>query len=154
MKAIRRRRLTKKGDTVMKRITAIALLAIANLALAGTSFAQSNGVQSNVPFDFTVGNKVLPAGTYQVTTQPGGYIVIKNHDKPIAMLTLVDQDGTRSKNGGEMIFHKYGDQYFLSKILCDSADMNVELHRSKAEKQVLLQQAMVHPRSEVVIAAR
>ena len=45
----------------MKRITAIALLAIANFAMAGTSFAQSNGVQADVPFDFTVGNRLLPA---------------------------------------------------------------------------------------------
>ena len=50
----------------MKRITAIALFAIANFALAGTSFAQSNGVRANVPFDFTVGNKLLPAGTYTI----------------------------------------------------------------------------------------
>ena len=50
----------------MKRITAIALLAIANFALAGTSFAQSKGVRANVPFDFTVGKKLLPSGTYTI----------------------------------------------------------------------------------------
>jgi hypothetical protein len=140
----------------MKRITAIALLAIANLAMAGTSFAQTEGVQAKVPFDFTVGNKVLPAGTYRIQSQTksGAVIVIRNHDKPIAMLTTVDQDGTRSKDGGKLIFHKYGDQYFLSEILCDSADMNVALHPSKAEARVRLQQAMVHPSSEVFIAAR
>jgi hypothetical protein len=140
----------------MKRITAIALLAIANLAMAGTSFAQTEGVQAKVPFDFTVGNKVLPAGTYRIQSQPksGAVIEIRNHDKPIAMLTTVDQDGARSKDGGKLIFHKYGDQYFLSEILCDSADMHVALHPSKAEARVRLQQAMVHPSSEVFIAAR
>jgi hypothetical protein len=140
----------------MKRITAIALLAIANLAMAGTSFAQTAGVQANVPFDFTVGNKVLPPGTYRIQSQwkSGPTIVIKNHDKPISVMTLVDQDGARSKTGGKLIFHKYGDQYFLSEILCDSADMNVALHPSKAEKRVKLQQAMIQPSSEVFIAAR
>jgi hypothetical protein len=138
----------------MKRITATALLAIANLAMAGTSFAQSKGVQANVPFDFTVANQVLPAGTYKIQTELDGLIVIKNHDKPISVLTLVDQDGTRSKNGGKLIFHKYGDQYFLSEILSDSASMNVKLHPSKAEKRVRLQQAMVNPSSEVFIASR
>ena len=138
----------------MKRITATALLAIANLAMAGTSFAQSNGVQANVPFDFTVDNQVLPAGTYRIQTQSPGLIMIRNHDKPISVLTLVNQDGTKSPNGGKLIFHKYGDHYFLSEILCDSARMNVELHPSKAEKRVQLQQAMVKPSSEVFIAAR
>ena len=136
----------------MKRITATALLAIANLAMAGTSFAQSKGVQANVPFDFTVGNQVLPAGTYKIQAQSEGVIAIKNHDKPIELLTLVDQDGTRSPKGGKLIFHKYGDHYFLSEVLCDSASMNVELHPSKTEKRVRLQQAMVNPSSEVFIA--
>src|SRR5271156_5209396 len=107
----------------MKRIKAIALLAIANLAMAGTSFAQSKGVQANVPFAFTVGNQVLPAGTYRIESESNVLIEIKNHDKPISMFTLVDQDGTTSPNGGKLIFHKYGDQYFLSRILCDSANM-------------------------------
>ena len=138
----------------MKRITATALLAIANLAMAGTSFAQSNGVQANVPFDFTVDNQVLPAGTYRIQTQSPGLIMIRNHDKPISVLTLVNQDGTKSPNGGKLIFHKYGDHYFLSEILCDSASMNVELHPSKAEKRVQLQQAMVNPSSEGFIATR
>ena len=138
----------------MKRITAIALLAIANFALAGTSFAQSYGVKADVPFDFTVANKLLPAGTYTLIAESTGLIEIKNHDKPIAVLTLVTTDGNRSSNGGKLIFHKIGDQYFLSEILSDWAPMNVTVPRSKAEKRVLLQQAMVHPTSEVFIATR
>jgi hypothetical protein len=138
----------------MKRITAIALLAIANFALAGTSFAQSRMVKANVPFDFTVGKQLLPAGTYTIKTQSSGLIVIKNHDKPITVLTIVDQAGDRSPNGGKLMFHKYGDQYFLSEILCDWAGVDVVVHPSKVEKRVLLQHAMVHPSSEVFIAAR
>ena len=50
----------------MQRITAIALLATADFAMAGVLFAKSNGVQANVPFDFTVGSKLLPLGTYKI----------------------------------------------------------------------------------------
>jgi hypothetical protein len=138
----------------MKRITAIALLAIANFALAGTSFAQSNGVKADVPFDFTVANKLLPAGTYTLKAESTGLIEIKNHDKPIAVFTLVTPDGNKSKNGGKLLFHKIGDQYFLSEILSDWSTMNVTVPCSKAETRVRLQQAMVHPTSEVFIATR
>ncbi len=138
----------------MKRITAIALLAIANFAMAGTSFAQSKVVKVNVPFDFTIGKHLLPAGTYNIKTESSGLIVIKNHDRPITLLTLADTDGNRSPNGGKLIFHKYGDRYFLSEILCDDADMDVAFRPSKTEKTVRLQQAMVNPSSEVFIAAR
>lgn len=85
----------------MKRTTAIALIAMANFALAGTSFAQSNGVRATVPFDFTVGSKLLPSGTYTIQKQStnGNVIVIRSHDKPIATLSLVNQDSNKSPNG-------------------------------------------------------
>jgi hypothetical protein len=138
----------------MKRITAIALLAIANFAMAGTSFAQSQSVRAKIPFDFTVGKQLLPAGTYTIKAKSSGLLVIQNHDKPVTVLTIAEQDGARSPNGGKLMFHKYGDQYFLSEILCDSEDIDVKVPSSKTEKRFQLQQAMVHPSSEVFIAAR
>jgi hypothetical protein len=145
-----------KGETVMKRTTAIALIAMANFALAGTSFAQSNGVRATVPFDFTVGSRLLPPGTYTIERESrnANVIMIRNHDKPIATLSLVHQDGNKSPNGGKLLFHKYGGQYFLSEILCDQAGMNVELSPSKTEKRAQLQQATLKPSSETVVAAK
>ncbi len=138
----------------MNRIKAIALLAIANFAMAGTSFAQSNGVRANVPFDFTVGDKLLPAGTYTIKEQSNHLIVIQNHDKPIAMLSLVNGDSNRSPNGGKLKFHRYGSQYFLSEILCDQANMNLQVPTSKTEKTTALQEAKLRARSETFVAAR
>jgi hypothetical protein len=138
----------------MKRITAIALVAIANFAMAGTSFAQSTGVRANVPFDFTVGNKLLPAGTYTIKEQSDHVIVIKNHDKPISAVSLVNGDGNRSPNGGKLKFHRYGSQYFLSEILCDQADMNLRVPTSKTEERTALQEANLRARGETFVAAR
>jgi hypothetical protein len=138
----------------MKRITAIALLAIANFALAGTSFAQSNGVQANVPFDFTVGNKLLPAGTYTIKEQSDHVILIRNHDKPIAALSLVNGDSNRSPNGGKLKFHRYGSQYFLSEILCEQANMSLQVPTSETEKRTVLQEAKLRARGETFVAAR
>jgi hypothetical protein len=138
----------------MKRITAIAFLAIANFAMAGTSFAQSTGVRANVPFDFTVGNKLLPAGTYTIKEQSDHVIVITNHDKPIAAISLVNGDSNQSPNGGKLMFHRYGSQYFLSEILCDRANMNLQVPTSNTEKRTALQEAKLRARSETFVAAR
>ena len=138
----------------MKRITAIALLAIANFAVAGTSFAQSRTVQAKVPFDFTVGNKVLPSGMYTIEEESPWFIVIKNHDKPVERVSVVEQDGKKAATGGKLIFHKYGSQYFLSEVLSDRANMNVQVPVSKTEKRVKLQEAMIAPSSDTFIAAR
>jgi hypothetical protein len=138
----------------MKRITAIALFAIANFALAGTSFAQSRGVQATVPFDFTVGNKVLPSGTYTINGQSSHVIIIRSHDKPIAALSTVNPNDHKAPNGGKLIFHKYGSQYFLSEVLCDSANLNVEVPRSKTEKRIQLEQARLNSSSNTLVAVR
>ena len=140
----------------MKRTTAIALIAMANLALAGTSFAQSYGVRATVPFDFTVGNKLLPSGTYIMERQAknSNVIMIRSHDKPIAVLSLAHPDGNKCRNGGKLLFHRYGGQYFLSEILSGGAGMNVELPPSKAEKRAQLQQATIKASSPTVIAAQ
>ena len=138
----------------MKRNTAIAFLAIANLAMAGTSFAQSNGVQAKVPFEFSVGNRVLPAGTYTIKEASDHMIVIRNHDQSIAMLSLVQEDSNSSPKAGTLKFHRYGSQYFLSEILCDQADMNLQVPKSKTEKRVALQEAKLGTRGETLVAAR
>jgi len=138
----------------MKRINAIALLAIANFAMAGTSFAQSNGVRATIPFDFTVGNKLLPAGTYTIKEQSEHVIMIQNQDKPIAVLSLVDGDSNKSPNGGKLKFHRYGSQYFLTEILCDRANMNLEVPTSKTEKRTAQQEAKLGTRGETLVAVR
>jgi hypothetical protein len=138
----------------MNRIKAIALFAIANFAMAGISFAQSNGVRANVPFDFTVGDKLLPAGTYTIKEQSDHVILIKNHDKPIAAISLVNGDANRSPNGGKLKFHRYGSQYFLSEILCEQASMNLQVPTSKTEKRTALQEAKLRARGDTLVAAR
>ncbi|MGB8535138.1 MAG: hypothetical protein WCD57_01880 [Acidobacteriaceae bacterium] len=138
----------------MKRITAIALLAIANFAMAGTSFAQSNAVRANIPFDFTVGNKLLPAGTYIIKEDSEHVIVITNRDKPIGAVSLVNGDSNSSPNGGKLKFHRYGSQYFLSEILCDQASMNLQVPTSNTEKRTALQEAKLRVSGETFVAAR
>jgi len=48
----------------MNRIAAIALFAAAVLTTADSAAAQSRVIEVNVPFNFTVNNTFLPAGSY------------------------------------------------------------------------------------------
>ena len=80
--------------------------------------------------------------------------MIRSYDKPIVVLSLAHQDGNKSADGGKLLFHKYGGQYFLSEILCPRVGMNVELPTSKTEKRTLLQQATLKSSSQTVVAAQ
>ena len=104
----------------MKR-QAFSLISLLSLLLvAGSAIAQTVHVRANIPFNFAVGSKTLPAGTYDVGT-------IENGDSK--MLLLQARDGSSSmivgSNAAEhlkpadetkLVFTQYGSRYFLSEI--------------------------------------
>ena len=139
----------------MKRTTAIALFSLGTLFTTGAALAQDRGVQATVPFDFTVGGRLLPADTYIVTSPATGIMAIQDKSKHISVITTVSADSNDSvKSGGKMIFTKYGDQYFLHEVLCPSASLAASLPTSKLEKRVQHQEAMVRSGEPVLIATR
>ena len=134
----------------MKRITAIAFLSIVSFFTAGSALAQYRTVQATVPFDFTVGNKLLPSGTYTITPVSSGIIEIQNFDKHVTVLSAFSQDSHESQSG-KLVFDKYGDHYFLTEILCRSAEMNVSLPPSKREEMARTQGQVLHSSNQVIV---
>jgi hypothetical protein len=139
----------------MKRIKAIvALLAVASTIGLGNAFAQGNAVRATMPFDFTVGNKVLPAGTYTINRFHNDLIEIRGVDKDVALLSTSYGDETQSKNGPVLVFDKCGGDYFLREVLGGSAGgMNVNLPLSKAEERARQQESLAKNITQVSIAA-
>ncbi len=138
----------------MKRITVLALLTAALISVGSTrAHAQAQALTFKVPFDFTVGNQVLPAGTYQVSKVSGHSILIRTNDGRFSAMTTTFADDKSSYGVGELIFAKYGNQYFLDEVLCSDVAINEEIPKSKGEKQARIQEAQL-PHSETVAVLR
>ena len=135
----------------MKRITAFAFLTAALISM-GSACAHAQTPRFTVPFDFTVGNQVLPAGTYQVSYATQNVILIQSKGGRFHAMTTTLADDKESY-GGELIFAKYGNQYFLHEVLCADVAMNVEIPKSRLEKQARIQEAQL-PHIETVAALR
>ncbi|MFL6428647.1 MAG: hypothetical protein ACJ71S_10420 [Acidobacteriaceae bacterium] len=121
----------------MKRITAIALFFTAGFIPVSAALAAAHTVEAKVPFDFIVHNQVLPAGTYRITPLGGNVLVIGTKDKPaMEASTIYAHSSLAAKDDGKLVFKKYGNQYFLREILCDSALINASLPTSKLEKRI------------------
>lgn len=139
----------------MKRITAVAFFTLASILSAGSALAQNHEVRADVPFNFTVGNKVLPAGTYSISPAMDGAIEIQNRETHLAVLTQTAMDSNHSQSGGELVFQRYGGQYFLREILCEFASMNVNIPFTTKERSARAEEARLHHEgSRVLVAAK
>jgi hypothetical protein len=134
----------------MKRIAVIALIILAGFCTAGSLQAQSHEVRANIPFDFSVGGKHLAAGNYSFVSESNDTIVIRNYKDQSEVLSKNFDTERTAANVSELVFNKYGDQYFLREIQCPSIALTVEIPRSRAEKQVRSQMAWLGPEQTLV----
>jgi hypothetical protein len=137
----------------MKRITKFSLFALAGILGTGAAFAQAHSVQANVPFDFTVGSRHLPAGTYRLNSLRDDLVEVENRETRAAVLSLVASDSQQPSKGAQLVFNKYGDQYFLSEVLGGPGAINASLPVAKLEEGVRHQKTLAQNRSQVSVAA-
>ncbi|MBB5344011.1 hypothetical protein [Tunturibacter empetritectus] len=141
----------------MKNLTAIALFVAAGIATAGSALAQDHKVTANVPFNFTVNGRTLPAGYYTIGSDISTprMLTISDREKGVAVTAVTVPDIYASADN-KLVFHHYGNQYFLSEIRTTSASMTCHLPTSKQEKwaKAQTQEASVRVNSDVLIALK
>jgi hypothetical protein len=118
----------------MRRITAAAVLAIAGFASAGQALAWNQAVLANVPFAFTAGNKQLPSGTYLITPESSGAIRVQSSDLSVRIFVAATQSQANATTGSKLVFHKYGDRYFLNEVVGPESGFNAQVPVSKSER--------------------
>lgn len=130
----------------MKRISAIVLAVLAAFTAGGSLQAQDyNSMRANIPFNFIVGGKQLPAGRYSIYSQHDHVVVIQNVTQPVGVLTITSNVDVPKPGQHSLLFHKYGDRYFLSEIRSASSFVSGELPYSKMEKQAQHLEASLQP---------
>jgi hypothetical protein len=91
-----------------------------------------------VPFDFIAGNKTLSAGQYNVDLRAfQGGVVVKSvdHDGGGVIVIGADLRSATTQGKGKLVFHRYGDTYFLSEVW-GGEDFGRQLPESKREREL------------------
>jgi hypothetical protein len=132
------------------------VLVIIALAFAVNASAQSKA-RADIPFSFAVGEKSLPAGTYNVTDVAPGTIVLRSVGHSDAAMIQFHAAEKVESQSPRLVFHKYGDQCFLYQIW-DGEKRGMELRESKSEKQLEKELSLAGNKGsapqEVVVALR
>jgi hypothetical protein len=135
-----------------KRILALMLATLPVMAFAQLTPAQK--ITANVPFEFTLANKVVPAGewTAQRATMSDRTLIIRNSDARIAVdsMTLPGESKMEARTCA-LVFKRYGDRYFLSAIKIEGDRATYRIPETKAEAELRSENGRAS--EEVIVAA-
>ena len=111
---------------------------LAALLATSTALGQSNrgDTIADIPFAFTVANLTFPAGRYTLTRLGETTLRISNrHNQGTVVLTHA-AEGKAPDSKGKMVFHRYGDAYFLSEVWVAANGTGRKVFQSRAEEEL------------------
>jgi hypothetical protein len=112
------------------------------LMVAVPAHAQMPGtrMRATVPFDFIVRGKTLSAGNYEIeriNDSPEGLVIRNINEKRDQVIFETEPVGSwQIPNKSEIVFHRYGDSYFLSEVITAGEETGRELMPSRTERQL------------------
>lgn len=124
-----------------------ALLALATLTVSAHAFSQSP-VRAKIPFDFMVGQTVLPAGEYSISNVSDRVIELDNWEKHARMFVSMTATGYVSQKPRVLVFREYGDQYFLHEVRGGLGEFSLDLSPSKLEKETQHQAELANSKQQ------
>lgn len=110
---------------------------------------------ASVLFAFSVGDTEMPAGNYIISSVSDSAIAVRNRSKGTSVISLFrPEQPTNNNDTTKLVFHRYGDKYFLSQVARGFGESVIQLPTSKQEKEVQIQNARSASDREVVVAAK
>ncbi len=126
------------------------------ILLSGVAVAQLTSEQrlvTHVPFEFTVANKIVPAGdcVVQLASQNTRTLMIRNVGAHVGLFASASPSETKNPaRSYALVFNHYGNQFFLSGIKLEGTKAIYSLPESKAEAELRAQNV---PHAEEVLVA-
>ncbi len=116
----------------------LATVALATSMMTTAAYAQSSlEVRADIPFQFRIGGRLLPAGTYTVKSLSQDTVLVRSLDWSQAAMAItnpVQANGTPAE--GKLVFQRYGDAYFLSEVWHPGSEAGIQVRKSKAEREM------------------
>lgn len=125
---------------VLKKLGLVGAILLATFVTSAQAQSPSNRMTARIPFDFTVGDKKLPSGTYSIgrLRQGADDAVVavddsSGHSRVIR--TSIPVRNLDISENAKLIFHRYGDQYFLYQVWPVGTTTGRQFVRSRSERE-------------------
>jgi hypothetical protein len=138
-----------------KRILVLASLLVLCSFVATQAARAQEPLSVNIPFAFAAGETTLPAGEYRVQKMDGnGAVLLIRCTEPKASIMVVTNStgGGKQQEQSKLVFHRYGNQYFLSQVWNAGYKSGRELRIGKREKEIGLS-AKLEKHDQVILIA-
>ena len=117
--------------------TLLSIAAVSALSI-GFAFAQVGSLNVSIPFAFTAGKAVLPAGDYTIEPRFGSPVVfIRNlqNRETIAILAQPNY-GSYKDTGSKVVFRVHGDKHYLASTWIGSTGTGRQFMETSDERKV------------------
>jgi len=115
-----------------------ASAAFAALLGVAPAFAQmQTTLKANVPFDFVVAGKSLPAGEYAISEKTGSQVMVVRNASTEESVTVMtgSRVNTGSSDDSNLVFHLAGDHYYLATVRTAGETYDRVMIKTKAERE-------------------
>ena len=140
----------------MNRTKSLVFLVVAGILQGAPSLtAQQQTFEARVPFQFSAGDRTLPAGEYRISRH-GAFIHVQNQNGYAAVL-LASAGDSFTDGQTRLVFDHVNDQFFLRRVVAAQSVGSIELAVTRAEKKAKMDQRYLStanppaPTTQVVI---
>jgi hypothetical protein len=128
----------------------VALSTVAGVPLGAPRALRAQAVNTaviaHIPFAFQIGSSYLPAGTYRVQMQGNDLLSIKG-DSGAAVMLVMWESANKPSGDSAVVFHHYGNQYFLREVRKEGNQAFLWSSETKAERRAKLEEDAANPNS-------
>lgn len=137
-----------------KLVGILMTLAVSLLVSVPNTYAQ-NVATATVPFAFTVGQSEMPAGTYTISHLSPAVIAVRDTKTGKSVMSLVRPESSgKSDATPKLLFNKYGDKYFLSRVSPGFGSSPMQLPTSGLERELRIAATRGAPEQTVIAAKK
>lgn len=127
--------------------------AAAGLLLSVVPAVAEQRMEVQIPFDFEAGATNMQAGDYEVSFPVNGAVLIQRSDRTGSIFLVTHATGSANTSAlNKLVFHRYGERYFLRQVWSAGYSQGRELRASKAEAEMARAKPSPGPWVAVVVA--